>query len=492
MKLKLLIFVVAYNAEKTIVDLLTRIPKKIKNDFETEILIIDDSSTDNTFNVAKEFIKYISWCKIYLGKTPENLGYGGNQKLGYLYAINHHFDYVCLLHGDAQYAPEHICDLINPIKNSIVPIDAILGSRMINKFSALKGKMPIYKFIGNIILTKLQNYLLSTKLNEFHTGFRIYNVDKLKKIPFLLNTNNFHFDTEIIVQLIFSNSFIKEIPIKTFYGNEVCHVNGFKYAINVLKSSFKATLVKKGIFFDPKFYFFSENKKNNYESKIDFFSTHSVATSLVKDSSVVLDIGCGDGFISKNLVKKKNCRVYACDFYDNKFEDFTYYKTDLNNHLPNVPWDEIDYILILDVIEHLIDPEKFIDNLKKKINIKKTKIIVSTGNVCFFVTRLMMMLGQFNYGTRGILDKTHTRLFTIASFKRLFKYARFTIHNEIYIPAPFPLALNNKFFSKLLLNLNLFLLKIFPGFFSYQLLFLMSLRDPSENIINKMDIITNQ
>jgi hypothetical protein len=177
---------------------------------------------------------------------------------------------------------------------------------------------------------------------------------------------------------------------------------------------------------------------------------------------------------------------------DNKFEDFTYYKTDLNNQLPNIPWEEIDYILILDVIEHLTNPEEFINNLIKKINIKRTKVIVSTGNVCFFVTRLMMMLGQFNYGTRGILDRTHTRLFTIASFRRLFKYARFAINKEIYIPAPFPLALNNKFISSFLLKLNIFLLKILPGVFSYQVLFLMSLRDPPENIIKNMDIITNR
>ena len=492
MKLKLLIFIVSYNAEKTIIDLLSRIPKNIQNDFDTEILIIDDFSTDNTFNVAKEFIKNIAWCKTYLGKTPENLGYGGNQKLGYLYAINNQFDYVCLLHGDAQYAPEHITDLIEPLKDSSASIDLILGSRMINKFNALKGKMPFYKFIGNIILTKLQNYLLSVKLHEFHTGFRIYSVKKLKEIPFLLNTNNFHFDTEIIVQLIFSKSVIKEIPIKTFYGNEICHVNGLRYAMNVLKSSIKSILVKKGIFFDPKFYFSNkQDKKNNYESKLNFFSTHSVAMTLVKNNSVVLDIGCGDGFISKNLVKK-NCKVYACDFMDNTFEDFTYYKTDLNNQLPNISWEEIDYILILDVIEHLTNPEEFINNLIKKINIKRTKVIVSTGNVCFFVTRLMMMLGQFNYGTRGILDRTHTRLFTIASFRRLFKYARFAINKEIYIPAPFPLALNNKFISSFLLKLNIFLLKILPGVFSYQVLFLMSLRDPPENIIKNMDIITNR
>lgn len=490
MKKKLLIFVVAYNAEKTIVDLLNRIPKKIRLNFDFEILVIDDFSTDDTFNVASEYIKNVDWVKIKIGKTPVNLGYGGNQKLGYLYAINNNFDYVCLLHGDAQYAPEHITDIVKPLLEN--DFDAVFGSRMINKFKALKGKMPFYKFIGNIILTKIQNFLLSTNLHEFHTGFRVYSVKKLKEIPFLLNTNNFHFDTEIIVQLIFSKSTIKEVSINTFYGDEVCHVNGLKYAYNVFKSSLKSLFVKKGIFFDPKFYFLKHEKKiNNYQSKLNFFSTHSLVISLVKSNSVVLDIGCGDGIVSRELIKNK-CKVYGCDFKKKKFPDVNYFQTDLNHELPDVPWDQIDYILLLDVIEHLSNPEEFIKRLAKKINFKKTKIIASTGNICFFITRLMMLFGQFNYGTRGILDKTHTRLFTIASFKRIFKYERFSIQKEFYIPAPFPLAIENKFLSKLFLNLNIFLIKIFPGFFSYQMLFMMCLRDPPINILKTMNLITNK
>ena len=127
MKKKLLIFVVAYNAEKTIVDLLNSIPKKIRLNFDFEILVIDDFSTDDTFNVASEYIKNVDWVKIKIGKTPVNLGYGGNQKLGYLYAINNNFDYVCLLHGDAQYAPEHITDIVKPLLEN--DFDAVLGKK---------------------------------------------------------------------------------------------------------------------------------------------------------------------------------------------------------------------------------------------------------------------------------------------------------------------------------------------------------------------------
>ena len=128
-----------------------------------------------------------------------NLGYGGNQKIGYYYAIKGNFDYVILLHGDGQYAPEKILDMLNPLINN--EADAVQGSRMIKKFDTLKGKMPIYKFIGNIALTTIQNFLTKLNLTEYHSGYRSYKVSALKEIPFQLNSNQFHFDTQILIQL---------------------------------------------------------------------------------------------------------------------------------------------------------------------------------------------------------------------------------------------------------------------------------------------------
>ena len=113
---------------------------------------------------------------------------------------------------------------------------------MINKKLALKGGMPLYKFVGNIILTKIQNFLLNTNFAEFHTGYRIYSINSLRKIPFHENSRDFHFDTEILIQHVMEKNKIKEISIPTFYGDEICHVNGIKYAFNVLRVSCIAKL----------------------------------------------------------------------------------------------------------------------------------------------------------------------------------------------------------------------------------------------------------
>ena len=470
MKIKVLIFVVAYNAEKTIASVISRIPKSLYKNFDTELLIIDDASEDKTKEIAEEYLRKGFWCPSIVLKNSVNQGYGGNQKIGYRYAIKNSFSLVILLHGDGQYAPEEIPNLLTPFLSNTPP-DVVFGSRMINKRNAIKGGMPYYKLVGNRILTSIQNLLLNSNLTEFHSGYRVYSTKTLKKIPIELNTNDFHFDTEIIVQLFASNAKVLELPIPTHYGEEICHVNGLKYAFDVIKTSVKARLIKLGIFFDPRFQFDS-NEKEKYVSKFNFFSTHSVAFEKIHKESVVLDLGCASGYFSKKILAEKKCLVYSVDFdKNNEIEGCNYQFCNLNESLPDIPWNKIDTIVMLDVIEHLISPEKFLCMLREKLSSnEKVNIIISTGNVCFFIPRIMMLFGQFNYGPRGILDITHTRLFTIGSFKRLLKYGGFNIKQQINIPGPYYLAINNQLLSNFLMGVNKFLIKIMPGLFSYQIL----------------------
>jgi glycosyltransferase involved in cell wall biosynthesis len=216
---RLLIFIVAYNAESTIEKVLRRIPSSLHSD-EVEVLIIDDSSKDDTFLEGLRYQQRNSEFKITVLRTPENQGYGGNQKLGYRYAIDNNFDFVALIHGDGQYAPEKLPALLAPLVQG--QADAVFGSRMIDKRAARRGGMPFYKWIGNQILTAFQNRMLCTNLSEFHSGYRLYSTAALAQIPFEKNTNDFHFDTEIIIQLVLKKLRIVELPIPTFYGDEIC------------------------------------------------------------------------------------------------------------------------------------------------------------------------------------------------------------------------------------------------------------------------------
>src|SRR5262249_34687529 len=165
--------------------------------------------------------------------------------------IHNGFDFVALIHGHGQYAPECLTDLLLPLVRG--EADAVLGSRMMERGAALKGGMPLYKYVGNKILTCIQNRVLRSSLTEFHSGYRLYSVAALASLPFDRNTNDFHFDTEILIQYLRAGLRIRELPIPTYYGDEISQVNGLKYAFNVVKSSVVSRAQDYGILYDRKF-----------------------------------------------------------------------------------------------------------------------------------------------------------------------------------------------------------------------------------------------
>ena len=466
---KLLIYVVTYNHEKFIKDTLERIDKKIFDIYDTEILVNDDSSKDDTLKVIKDIKNnFNKKAKFTILSNPKNLGYGGNQKIGYFYSIKNNFDYVALLHGDGQYAPEFLEKLLDSIK--INNSKAVFGSRMISRYGALKGGMPLYKFIGNKILTFLQNKILGSNLSEFHSGYRIYDVKALNNIPFELNSNDFSFDTEIIIQFLICKYKISEFSIPTFYGKEISYVNGLHYAYRIIIESLKANIQKLGLFYEKKYDL--KQDEVNYVFKKNFLSTHSLSLKKIKENSTVLDIGCNQGDLIEYLVEKKNCKVVGIDKNETSVSPkvHEYLSCDLNKELPNLDYNKFDYVIFLDVIEHLENPEKFLKKMYEKFSSnEKVEILISTPNISFFIIRIMLLFGFFNYGKKGILDKTHTRLFTFQSFKKLIENSNFKIINTLGVPAPFPLAVGENITAKILINLNNLAIRVWKPLFSYQI-----------------------
>ena len=460
-KKRVLVFVVAYNAATTIGRVLERIPTKLRDEYDFEVLIIDDASQDDTFEISKRVQNAATLpFPLTVLFNPKNQGYGGNQKIGYHYAIQQGFDFVALLHGDGQYAPECLPQLLAPLRDGTA--DAVFGSRMLDRGAARRGGMPLYKFIGNRILSWIENRMLGTRLSEFHSGYRVYSIAALKKIPFDLNTNAFHFDTEIIVQFIMAELSIRELPIPTYYGDEICHVNGLKYAWDVIKAVARARAQTMNLFYDVRFDCAPKRTGNaHYQLKATFDSPHTATVARVRAESRVLDLGCASGYIGDLLRRQKRCKVTGVDVYppDADIELDKFVLHDLSKGPPPVNFEEFDYVLMLDVIEHLPNPELFIAQLREKMTFAPdVTLIVSTGNVAFFIVRFMLLMGQFNFGKRGILDITHTRLFTFASFRRLFEQGGFKLVETRGIPAPFALAIGPGLAGRILLAINQFLI----------------------------------
>jgi SAM-dependent methyltransferase len=211
-----------------------------------------------------------------------------------------------------------------------------------------------------------------------------------------------------------------------------------------------------------------------YTPKLAFESTHSAALRLVESGERILDIGCGQGHLAPAL-KAKGCFVIGLDRFQPDgaapFDEFIEHDLDAG-WLPRT-LEDVDAVLLLDVIEHLKAPEQFVNALHDSaINShrgKRVRIIVSTGNIGFIVPRLMLMLGQFNYGKRGILDLTHTRLFTFGSLRSLFEAGGFRVTSTRGLPAPIPIVVPNAKLARALLKLNRLLIRVSRSLFAYQI-----------------------
>ncbi|HST30107.1 MAG TPA: glycosyltransferase [Chthoniobacterales bacterium] len=485
---RLLIFIVAYNAEATIEKVLRRIPHSLRTN-HTEVLIIDDSSSDETFARGVGYQRENAAFKITVLRTPENQGYGGNQKLGYRYAIDNGFDIVALLHGDGKYAPEKLPALLKPVIAN--ETDAVLGSRLVDPRAALHAGMPFGKWIGNRTFTAFENTMLGTKLSDFHCGYRIYSTRALAEIPFEKNTNDFHFDTEIVIQFLLKKKRILEAPIPMFYGSGISYRDAMKYAWNIFKTTVRARLCQLSLFYDRRYDF--EAVEEVYDLKLGYASSHTAAIAAAKPGCRILDIGCGQGRVGAEFAKL-GCHVTGLDRYipndGGQRKNMDFVRWDLDRAEFPISVSKFDQIFMLDIIEHLKDPSHFLDELRFATGCKRPEIVLTTANIGFFATRFMLTLGQLNYGKKGILDVTHTRLFTVRSIRELLTQSGYKILELRGIPAPFPLALGRTFLARILLALNKGLIRLSKGLFAYQI-FIRAEARPTVNNLLKETISTS-
>ncbi|HPX76077.1 MAG TPA: glycosyltransferase family 2 protein [Bacteroidales bacterium] len=226
---KIVVVLPAYNAELTLESTYNEIPFDIVD----EVILVDDKSKDKTVEKAKELgIKHIFI-------HDENKGYGANQKTCYNNALKLGADIVIMLHPDYQYTPKLIHSMAYLIANGVYPV--VLGSRILGK-GALKGGMPKYKYFFNRILTFSQNILMNQKLSEYHTGFRAFSADVLKKINYNINSDDFVFDNQMLAQIFYAGYEIAEITCPTKYFEEASSINfkrSVKYGMGVLTTSLK-------------------------------------------------------------------------------------------------------------------------------------------------------------------------------------------------------------------------------------------------------------
>jgi len=226
----------AYNAERT----LRQTYEELPHDYVDEVILVDDASKDETSRVARELgIRTII--------HPHNRGYGGNQKTCYGEALAHGADIVVMVHPDYQYSPRLVAAMASMIASG--HYDVVLGSRILGG-TALKGGMPLYKYIANRFLTLVENMALGVKISEYHTGFRAFTRQVLQTLPLGENSDDFVFDSEMLVQTVYFGFSMGELSCPTRYFKEASSINfrrSVKYGFGVLASVIKYVFQKKGI-----------------------------------------------------------------------------------------------------------------------------------------------------------------------------------------------------------------------------------------------------
>jgi glycosyltransferase involved in cell wall biosynthesis len=233
----------ARNAARTLERTVSGIPKE----WVDEIILVDDKSTDNTVDVARDLPINVIW-------HPHNVGYGGNQKTCYLEALQRDADIVVMLHPDGQYEPTLIPQMVTPIL--LGEADLVLGSRLAEPGMARAGGMPLYKYVANRALTAVENRLLGTHLSEMHTGYRAYSRRLLLQVPFLRNALDFSFDSEMLMQSIHLGFRVAEVPARTRYFDDASSISlrpSVVYGDKTLWAGARLVLHRNGILRSRKF-----------------------------------------------------------------------------------------------------------------------------------------------------------------------------------------------------------------------------------------------
>lgn len=414
------ILVVAYNAASTLAQVLDRIPPDFRPRI-SKVLVADDESQDSTYLVGLGYQQANTDLPLEIVRRPQNLGYGGNQKAGYEWAVDEGLDIVVLLHGDGQYAPELLPEMVAPLERD--EADAVFGSRMLEKGRARQGGMPLYKYLGNRVLTTVENALAGLDLSEWHSGYRAYSVNALRDLPFERNSDGFDFDTEIIIQLKETGKRIVEIPIPTYYGDEICYVNGMKYARDIIEDVGRYRAHKMGFGSGELAFATSAYELKEAEG---FDSSHQRLLTWLRGRAPgrVLDLGCSDGQFASRIRELGHeitgVDVEKLDGVGERVDRF--FEADLEAGIPDEVGGDYDIVLVADVLEHVRQPQALLEHAREKVRPGGT-IVASVPNFGHWYPRIRTALGMFDYDRRGILDAGHLRFFTRASFDRLLRRA---------------------------------------------------------------------
>ena len=461
--MKIGILVVAYNAASTLAAVLDRIPVDFRPHI-SEVIVSDDHSQDSTYLVGLGY-QQLSDLPITVIRQPANLGYGGNQKACYQVAIDHGLDVVVLLHGDGQYAPECLPQIVAPILDG--EADAVFGSRVMVKGAARKGGMPLYKYVGNRILTRFENAVLGTDLTEFHSGYRAYRVDALEHIPFERNADGFNFDTQIIIQLHDAGKRIVEVAHPHVLRRRDL-LRG-RHALRGRRHEGRGG-VPAG--------------QGGVRRRLSRGAVRGVPAQRERGQLPRPDLRARSGRArrgrSSTSAAPRGPWPSVCSWPGTTSPAWTCSSSkactsgwasssrpiSTRASRPQVGTG-FDIVLAADVLEHVRRPESLLREMRALLRASGTAVIC-VPNVAHWYPRFRSLLGAFDYDQRGILDRTHLRFFTRRSIRRLVEREGFTVRRLEAVGLPLDALDVKGAGGRVMRALDHLFLTVWPTMFGYQ------------------------
>jgi SAM-dependent methyltransferase len=470
--MRTLILILTRESEDGAVEVLSALGSRYRDDPATDILLIDDASGDGTVGRARALVAEHAWGNVSVLQNRQPQGHGGNQKVGCRYALRKGYDVVAILPAARGSSPGALAALVERMRED-PGLDCVLGLATIQPgwWHGLRGRL----------LSALQSRLAGVSLQGWRTQYRVYRCEALERTAFELDTNEEHFDTEILLQLLDRNCRVLEVEIVAAEGARPA-----ARSRDAFKATLKYRLQRYNLLYDVRYHPEVFRRAGSpaplvYAEKLGEDTPHSFVLSardLVGPGARVVDLGCATGYVARALSTDRGCHVLGIDMLPPsavRASSFEYRSLDLerdterlNEALEGRP---LDAVLMLDVLEHLFSPERTLLNLASRRFAAPPLCLFSTGNVAFFVIRGMLLLGFFNYGQKGILDVTHRRLFSLRTFRNLLEQTGFVIRRRVVFPVPFRALGFPPRLAGVLAHVNRWLLLLSPSLFAYQVLF---------------------
>jgi len=431
-----------------------------------EVVVVPEPTTGLGLGDVEALAKR-SGLPVRLHRDPRDSGYGGARRAAFEYARVRGFDYVIQLRGDGAHPPEALPGLLHAAL--VGGQRVVIASRLVDRVETLRAGMTLARLAAHTLATGFQNRALGLALRDYHSSYRLYAASVLHGIPFQLNATDRRFETQILIQCRALGVPLCEVPVLPAWKEYGGGREGLREVIRGCATAVdyrlhQMHLTRRGCFF--------VEQDVHYTLKRSPTSSHMQIVASIRPGSRVLDLGCSQGLLAGPL-REKDVRMVGVDSGPPErlaAEVEAYHRRDLEQPLELPLGRVFDYVVVADVIEHLRNRTQLMRSARRFLR-EDGRLIISTPNVALWFYRLSLLAGRFEYGPRGVLDETHVRFYTGASFRREVEKAGFQVIRQRVTALPFEVVFQSTGRSRLvrmIAETYHLLARAWPSLFAYQ------------------------